>query len=226
VSPTKLRVLYVEEPSRQRDEVVTALDRHNVVVKVASSSREATSALARPVFDVVVIDGALRDAVRWIAGRANTGTAAPILLLCGFDDHRQIRAGYRAGATLCLPRPIRGDVLAYHLHGLLAAREPREIRFGKLSLDPFRRVLALPGRRKLTLPPQEFVLLHALARELGEHVSHRDLIDRVWSNKPLPPRRTDLPGVVLRLRKLLGDHAWMLRSVHGFGYVLSADRFS
>jgi DNA-binding response OmpR family regulator len=163
------------------------------------------------------------SALRWIAARSRNGETTPTVLLCGLEQHRQIQAGYRAGARLCLSRPIRGDVLGYHLQGVLAAAQPRTVRLGKLSLDPLRRLLAFPGGRTVPLPPQEFVFLYTLAGQLGEPISHRELIDQVWSHKPPPGTRSDLPPVVMRLRRLLGGYAWMVRAVHGSGYQLSVD---
>ena len=79
-----------------------------------------------------------------------------------------------------------------------------------------------PSGTKVPLRPQELLLLQALARELGVPISHRELIDEIWSHGR-PAGRNDLPSVVTRLRKLLGEPARMVRAAHGFGYLLSVD---
>lgn len=223
--PRKLRVLYVEAPSGVRDDVAAALARRRFHVELASSRDEAATALAAAAFDVVVVDAALRggNPLRWLRARPGIVDMVPVVLLCGFDADRQVHAGYRLGAKLCLQRPIRGDVLGAHLEALLAPSGSHSFRLGEIAFDPSRKVMTIPGKGEVRLPPQELQLLISLARDFGRPVGHEHLISDLWPSDKQPSSRNSLQVVVKRLRVLLGPSAWMLRAVRDRGYILSVD---
>jgi DNA-binding response OmpR family regulator len=135
-----------------------------------------------------------------------------------------VLAGYRAGARLCLTRPIRGDVLAAHLRALLAPLEPRAFRLGQLSFDPARKRLTFPDGAVVPLPPLELQLLLSLARSMGSPVPHKRLMDDVWPTGDQPSVMNGLYVVAGRLRKLLGPFGWMVRAVRRSGYMLTVER--
>jgi DNA-binding response OmpR family regulator len=140
-------ILYVEASSRIRDELAAVLRKRKFDVEVVASVAAAGTAFDQSAFDLVVLDGALRrnDALRWLASHRRAADTIPVVLLCGFADDEEVLAGYRAGATFCLQRPIRGEVLAANLKALLALAKPRALRAGQLSIDLSRNVVVFPG---------------------------------------------------------------------------------
>jgi TolB-like protein len=93
---------------------------------------------------------------------------------------------------------------------------PREIRLGRLTLQPGRQLLADGAPVPLTRKPLQ--ILTALANARGSLVTKDELIDAVWPSQLI--EEGALQVHVVALRKALGSDAERLKTVHGFGYRL------
>lgn len=220
----KPRVLYVEEPSRIREQIAAVLQTEGFDVELAPSARAGAVALGASAFDAIVLDASLPagGAPRWVASRRRAGLAVPVVVLCGLGDERQVVASYQAGARLCLQRPLGGPGLAAHLGALLAPPQPPAFRLGHVTFDTARERIAFPDGSTAAVRSRELALLLALSRNTGRAVTYDRLVDDVWPTGKRPSLDSGLYVVVSRLRKRLGRFAWMLRHVSGTGYMLTA----
>lgn len=186
---------------------------------------EATAALEVSAFDAALIDEALPGgALRWLTACRKRGEVIPVVLLCRLGDDRQVLAGYRAGANLCIQRPVSGRVLAAHLRALLAPRDLPVLRLGDLSLDPARRQLHFPDGSHATLVERELRLLLVLAKSLDRPVPRERLAEAIWPGAAAEEKSENaLHTVVGRLRRRFGEFGWMIRPVRPMGYVLRSE---
>ena len=75
----------------------------------------------------------------------------------------------------------------------------------------------------LDLTMREYALLVDFVHHAEEVVSRADLLARVWSLH-FDPSSNLVEVHVSRLREKLADHAWMIETVRGTGYRLTATR--
>ncbi|MFC4293459.1 winged helix-turn-helix domain-containing tetratricopeptide repeat protein [Novosphingobium tardum] len=92
----------------------------------------------------------------------------------------------------------------------------REIKLGRLTLQPDRQLLADGAPVPLTRKPLQ--ILTALANARGALVTKDELLDAVWPSQLV--EEAALQVHIVALRKALGAEAELLKTVHGFGYRL------
>jgi DNA-binding winged helix-turn-helix (wHTH) protein len=96
------------------------------------------------------------------------------------------------------------------------------VQIGPLTFDPGRRQL-LCGQQEVRLSPKAWRLLEILVEESPKALSKAELQKRIWPDTFVI--EANLPNLVSELRQALGDDArkpLFLRTVHGFGYALTA----
>ena len=150
----------------------------------------------------------------------------PIIVLADADAGERRVAVLDEGADDCVSTPYsaremlaRVRVALRHRHALAAVIDHAVIEIGDLRLDPGEHLTAI-GHRRLELTPKEFQLLTLLARNAGRVVSHRTILDVVWSSSTA---FDTLRLHISQLRKKLG-HAPSTPSigtVAGVGYTLT-----
>jgi DNA-binding response OmpR family regulator len=125
-------------------------------------------------------------------------------------------------------KPTRADrsrvVAALAL--LRARRQPGEvIRLGDLTIDLARKAAKFGRRRWVHLPPVQYQVLVTLAQKPNEVIGFRELLRQVWGYDGSKAEAQELLKAHVRLiRRKLGwnpQTGEYLRSVRGFGYMLS-----
>jgi DNA-binding response OmpR family regulator len=119
----------------------------------------------------------------------------------------------------------RGRVAAA-LALLQAQRRTGElIRLGELTIDLARKRAKFRRRRWVPLPPVQYQLLVALAQKPNQVLGFRELLRQVWSYDGSKAEAQELLKAHVRLiRRKMGwnpQTGEYLRSVRGFGYMLS-----
>lgn len=125
-------------------------------------------------------------------------------------------------------KPTKADRLrvAAALALLRARREPGElIRLGDLTIDLARKRAKFSRRRWVHLPPVQYQILVTLAQRPNEVIGFRELLRQVWGYDGSKAEAQELLKAHVRLiRRKLGwnpQTGEYLRSVRGFGYMLS-----
>lgn len=85
-----------------------------------------------------------------------------------------------------------------------------------LMMDPLINNLILSGAAA-TLTAPECELLYFLALRPGEAVT-RDQIRRAVKGRDFQTTDRSFDGQIARLRRKLGDYAWMIETIRGIGY--------
>lgn len=111
--------------------------------------------------------------------------------------------------------------LVGHLHGQMGATSSKIIQVGELRIHAGRMRVAV-NDRWVSLPPIQFRILHQLAVNANELVSHRDLMSHAWGYTGSEEEARELLKVHIRLlRKKLGpEFRDYIQAVRGHGYVL------
>jgi len=124
------------------------------------------------------------------------------------------------------PAKVDRSRVAAALALLQAQRRTGElIRLGELTIDLARKRAKFRRRRWVPLPPVQYQLLVALAQKPNQVLGFRELLRQVWSYDGSKAEAQELLKAHVRLiRRKMGwnpQTGEYLRSVRGFGYMLS-----
>jgi two-component system phosphate regulon response regulator PhoB len=224
----KPRILIVEdEPSIA--ELLAVNLRHNGFEPVwAENGSAAQREIDHRLPDVILLDwmlpgqSGLSLAQGW---RRDARTKlVPLLMLTARGDEPDRVAGLDAGADDYIAKPFSVQELLARIRAVLRRRAPEAVeqRFevGELSLDTStHRVMW--HEQVLKVGPTEFKLLSFLMQNAERVHSRAQLLDKVWGADVYIEERT-VDVHVKRLRESMGAAAYLLETVRGVGYRLSA----
>jgi DNA-binding response OmpR family regulator len=220
-----MRLLIVDDEAEMRELLSRNLGRAHGV-KTAATCQEADAMLAESHFDVVVLDVMLPDGsgIELCSRLRARGTETPILLLTAKGDVRSRVAGLDAGADDYLAKPfalseLRARVAALGRRGPL--RRDRAVVIGALTVDLEGRRVRVEGK-PLPLTAKELAILELLATRAGKVVGRDELLEAVWGEAS-DSARASLEVLVARIRQKLGEHAKLLQTLRGVGYLIAGD---
>ncbi len=197
---------------------------------LAATGREAISALARRVPDLVVLDLMLPDTsgadlCRRIKRDERTRDV-PVVMLTAKGEEIDRVVGFELGADDYVTKPFSVRELVLRLRAVLrrtAAPRPDEgppPPVGPIRVDVDAHRCWVDGE-EVELTPLEFRLLTTFMARLGRVQSREQLLRDVWEmSSELETRTVDTH--VKRLREKLGSGRDLLETVRGVGYRLVA----
>jgi two-component system KDP operon response regulator KdpE len=204
------QVLVVDDDPALLRVVEVGLTARGYAVTTAANGAEALESVERHQPDVVILDLGLpdMDGIDVTDHLRRRQTAASILVLSadGADD-RKVRA-LEEGADDYLTKPFSMDellarvgVAVRHRRALAPLITTELISIGALQID-VASYEARVGDELLDLTPKELALLTLLARNADKVLTHRTILDQVWSSdQALDTLRTH----VSQLRRKLGE---------------------
>jgi two-component system, OmpR family, KDP operon response regulator KdpE len=207
---TDPRVLVVDDDPALLRVVEVALAARGYSVATVTNGSDALEAASRNEPDVVILDLGLPDmdgiAVADHLRRRRVPSSIVVLSADGADD-RKVRA-LEEGADDYLTKPFsmsellaRVGVAMRHRRALAPLIEAEVVTIGALEMDVAGHEARL-GDETLDLTPKEFALLLLLGRNAGKVLTHRTILDQVWStDQALDTLRTHIS----QLRRKLGE---------------------
>ena len=225
------RILVVDDADDLVELLEYNLVRAGFAVVTASNGREALERIAQDPPDLVVLDLMMpgmsgNEVLRRLRNEEKTAELPVIILTAKGEETDQI-VGLTLGADDYVTKPYSIQVLMARIDAVLRrvekpvpASETPMLRRGSLELDPTTYEARLDGQ-SLSLTLTEFRLLQALLEAKGTVLSRNALMTRAMGPGILVTERT-IDVHVTSIRRKLGDHAPMLRTVRGVGYRLAA----
>jgi DNA-binding response OmpR family regulator len=227
-----VRVLVVDSDPSGRLEICRALEHSGFELLEAESAARAGELLRASPPTAVVVDTLLRDqsgfaVCRTIRESPDTKDVPVLMLSRSSSDMDRILA-LEAGADDVLARPFFPRELALRVRSVLrrsgrapggGARADGPLEYGPLSLDERRRQVTADGH-PISLTGTEFSVLALLMSKPGRAFTREEILAEVWSGSG-PRTLRVLDTHVKGIRRKLGEHAWVLESVHGVGYRLA-----
>ena len=223
-----IRILLIEDEEGIAEAVRRGLEKASYRVDVVGSG-EAGLAMARHggyallILDVMLpdVDGCL------VCERLRRARSPlPVLMLTARDAVSDRVRGLEAGADDYLIKPFDFSELLARVRALLRrdkVHRTRVIEIGDLCIDTTARRVSRDGR-PIALSPREYALLETLAMAEGRVLTRELLQETVWSDEEVYPNTVDACIGHLR-RKMDQDFPTrLIRTVHGVGYCLEAER--
>lgn len=218
-----MRVLLLDDDPRLVAFLARGLEEEGHSVEVASSLREARTAIALSAPDLLLADRQLPDGDGLVLVRElrAKGAGFPVLVLSARDAVQDRVEGLYGGADDYLVKPFSFDELLARIAALTrrTAIPGAPTSVGGLTIDLVRdRVFA--GPQEVTLTAQEFKLLRYLAEQPGRVVSRTRLLEHVWGLHHDPGSNVvDVYVRYLRNKLAQAGVAPLIHTVRGRGYV-------
>lgn len=226
MSPTKPRVLVVEDDPTVRNAVVRVLELEGYEVPVAKDGRSAIDMILEHTPDAVVMDVTMpfvdgMTVCREVRHRRNR---VPILLLTARVEVSDRVEGLDAGADDYLTKPFAIKELSARVRALLRRTTPPEdqtrIVVGSLVIDRETRT-ATRADRRIELTKTEFNLLELLAEQSGIVLSRDYLYEHIWGfDFETNSKSLDVYIGYLRRKINAPGESDPIRTVRGVGYCL------
>lgn len=215
--------LVVEDERKVGEFLKRLLTEEGWSVDWVTTAAEALERMDKLRFDIAVVDWMLpdRDGIVVCREMRQRGSTIPILMLTARGEVHERVAGLEAGADDYLSKPFEIEELLARINALVRrSRGYREWRVGGLEIDRLGHRMLLDGVR-LDLTTREYALLLHLAHKVDRVVTRSELLEKVWGTR-YDPGSNVIDVHVSRVRDKLGPWAWMIHTVRGKGYMLSA----
>lgn len=228
------KILIVDDEPAIRDMVAFALRKGEFDPIHAGDAREAQSAIADHVPDLILLDwmlpgtSGLELARRW---RKDPLTREiPIIMLTARGEENDRVGGLEAGVDDYVVKPFSARELLARIRAVMRrSREDDEdgsVAIGALRIDgAAHRVFADNAGTPAPVPigPTEYRLLHFFMTHPERVYTRSQLLDHVWGGSVYVEERT-VDVHIRRLRKTLEPHQLegMVQTVRGAGYRFSA----
>lgn len=222
-------VLVVEDEKDLSDLLAYNLKRAGYDVVVAASGRTALDAIAARRPDLILLDVMLPE----LSGtevasrvRSNPATASiPIVMLTAKSEEVDQIVGLTVGADDYVTKPFSMKVLLARVEAIMRRSQRTSpasstlSAVGPVTINPDTHEAFVNGEPiKLTLT--EFRLLASLVNANGRVLTRAALMNKAMGQGVTVTERT-IDVHVTAIRKKLGSHAGMIRTVRGVGYRLT-----
>ncbi len=153
----------------------------------------------------------------------------PIIFLTANDTENDMLTGFSVGGDDYISKPFSIKEVIARVKAVIKRRNatiPEVITENKLVFNHF--VIDLNSKEviidgaSITLTKTEFEILTMLAQKPESVFSRENIIDTVWKETPFITERT-VDVHVTRLRKKLGNYAYVIANRSGYGYRFNAD---
>ena len=199
-------------------------DGHKVLTALDGAEGLRLAREARP--DLVVLDLMLPGMNGFEVCRAlrEESDVAVVMLTARVEEHDRL-AGLDLGADDYVTKPFSPRELAARVRAVLrrtaretVEREPAELEYGDIRVDPDRRDVHVRGA-EVHLTPTEFRLLAMMVREPGRTFTRGQIIDRVFGfDFDGFDRTVDAHVANLRRKLEAGGDDQYVHTIYGIGY--------
>jgi len=224
-----LHILLVEDDQETRDYVARGLREEGHAVDLAGNGLDGLHQASEVAYDLLVVDRMIPalDGISMVKSLRAAGMTAPVLFLTALGAVADRVQGLEAGGDDYLVKPFSFAELRARINALSRRPPLREevsvLQVGDLRLDRLSRT-AVRGDALLELQQREFQLLEYLMLHAGRVVTRTMLLENIWGFH-FNPASNIVDTHVSRIRAKIdrGDHAPLIHTVRGAGYVLRAN---
>ncbi len=219
-----MKILVVEDDRKLARFLVRVLSEQEYAADVCASGDDALIQIRTGQYDLVILDWMIRgiDGLELCRELRRSGSTVPILMLTARSELAERVLALKTGVDDYLVKPFEIDELLARITALLRrAVGQHVVTVGALVIDRAERKATLAGTR-LDLSTREFDLLAYLALHANQVVTRTKLLLDVWSSQ-IESQSNLIDVHISRLRDRLSEHAWMIETVRGRGYMLRSD---
>ena len=218
------RILIVEDEENIRKIIKDYLEKSGMVVVEAEDGEVAVDCLQTQVFDLVLLDVMLPKISGWELCKVIKGAMnIPVLFLTARGSEEDELNGFGLGADDYIIKPFKPSVLIARIQRFLQYYDSltnREIiRYGDVEVDMNTRKCTV-CERQIELTKLEFDLLLYFVKNHDRVIERTEIIEKLWGYDYIGDERI-VDTQIKKLRKQLGTHAFLVRTVYGTGYIFA-----
>lgn len=233
----KKKILVVDDDARLRGLLERYLGEQGFAVKTVGDATQMDRALARELYDLLVLDLMLpgEDGLAICRRLRAQGNSMPVVMLTAKGDEVDRIVGLEMGADDYLPKPFNPRELVARINAVLRRQAPKPppgapalddkvVRFGQVEVNLAARTLTRDGQEQV-LTTGEFSLLKVLLESPRVPLS-RDKLMELARGREYDAYDRSIDVQISRLRKLVEEDPAKpryLQTVWGFGYVFVPD---
>jgi two-component system, OmpR family, response regulator CpxR len=224
-APTKARVtiLLIDDDIELCELMRRYFVRRDVDLEVAHDGRRGLARALAGGHDLLLLDVMMPGLDGFeVLRQVRRQRSLPVIMLTARTAESDRITGLDAGADDYLPKPFGPDELLARIRAVLRRtsrpqRNEEAIEVGVIKLIPGARKVLCEGF-PVTVTTVEYDLLEFLIRAAGRIVSRNELTSVLYHRQPSRFDRV-LDMHVSNLRKKLGRHGTLIRTVRGVGYL-------
>lgn len=219
------KILLIENDLTLQSSLLRFFKQQDWQTGTATSLEEAWTLLDSQSFDLAVIDRVLDDGDGLEIVEYLRKVQHPMMMLCLTEKGSVMERlkGLQLGADDYLPKPFSSQELLLRIKNLLGKYKSYKNSYlvcDALELDPQTGQVRTPST-KFFLRRRESQILTCLLRHKKTVVTRQMLVDAIWPGSTKIPEDSTLDVYVRRLRIGLGKYGSSIKTVRGFGYMLS-----
>ena len=218
----------MEDEEGIAEAVRRGLEKVHYRVDVTTTGEEGLALACQGGYGLLILDVMLPDidGCQVCERLRRARSLLPILMLTARDAVSDRVRGLEAGADDYLIKPFDFSELLARVRALLRrdkVHRKRTIEIGDLCIDTAAHRVSRGGRQ-IALTPREYMLLETLALAEGRVLTREVLQEIVWCDEEVFPNTVDVCIGHLRRKMDQNYPAKLIRTVHGLGYCLEAER--
>lgn len=199
------------------------LEKNGYRVVTAGDGQSALTTARREKPDLIVLDLMLPGMDgREVCKILRRESDVPIIMLTALAEEVDQVSGLELGADDYITKPFSPRALVARIRAMLRrsrgeVKAPAVIRSGALEIDPERYTVTFDSE-PIHLTPNEFKLLHLLARHAGQTFTREQLLDDLHGAASSIDRSVDSHIKNLRRKLELKSQGPVIETVYGIGY--------
>jgi DNA-binding response OmpR family regulator len=223
-----MKILVVEDDERILRLLEKTLSEDGHAVAMARAGQDALEMTRVAAFDAVILDVMLpqMNGFALVEQMRRENNRTPVVFLTARDTLPDLVKGLDLGADDYITKPFQLEELLARVRALGrrgAVFQSGLLKVADLSLDRAKRE-AVRGDRRILLTKKEYVVLELLMRRTGHSISRDDIIDAGWGiNSDASANAVEVLISSLRSKVDGNEPKKLIKTVRGFGYILSAD---
>ena len=152
----------------------------------------------------------------------SNGNQIPIIFLTAKDTENDMLTGFSVGGDDYISKPFSLKEVSARVKAVLKRNQQDAGQVNKFSYKDFSINFdtkdVIIGKETIMLTKTEFELLEFLIKHQERIFSREEIIDHIWHQTPFITERT-VDVHITRLRKKLGDYAYLVTNRSGYGYI-------
>ncbi len=148
--------------------------------------------------------------------------ASQVVQRASVHDASKLESPEKEGFDEYLPKPFSTQELELKIEKLLSFQrgtQNESLQFGMIQFNQSNGYLLVDGD-KTQLRRKEYQIFNCLVRYKNQVVTREKLFSAAWSDE-ITPSDTTLEVYIRKLRIKLKTHAYLIKTIRGYGYVLS-----
>lgn len=220
-----MRILVAEDDPGSRELLRRFLESHGHEVIAVANGSEALERFTAGGADLLLLDVMMPRLDGWaVLEEIRQQSDVPVIMVTVKDATDDKVRGLQLGADDYVTKPFDLQELEARIEAVMRRFAPGpRIELGELLIDDERKEVRVHGE-SVELSPKEYDLLRLLAARPGKVFSHREILEKIWSESSFATSEDVKKYIYLLRNKIEGnpEQPQLVRTVRGFGYKLNA----